>query len=106
LTHLCGPQAKDLDHARRIIRNQKGLPPAGGQGDDGEGRRSKIKKGGNAGGAGGGGGGRRAQDEKEESIFIPGKMVGILIGKGGATIKHIQEESGAFVKVHNLTKLP
>jgi hypothetical protein len=95
LRHLCGPQAEDLDHARRIIRNQKGLPPAG-QGDDGEGgvRRSKVKKG-NAegggglggGGRGGGIGGRRAQDEKEESLFIPGTMVGLLIGKVRYLIK-------------------
>lgn len=51
--------------------------------------------GGGAGGGGGGGGGGRNFVE----IMIPGPKVGLIIGKGGETIKQLQEKSGAKMVV-------
>lgn len=46
------------------------------------------------GGPGGGGGGRSSVE-----IMIPGPKVGLIIGKGGETIKQLQEKSGAKMVV-------
>lgn len=51
--------------------------------------------GGGGGGSGGGGGGGRNFVE----IMIPGPKVGLIIGKGGETIKQLQEKSGAKMVV-------
>lgn len=48
----------------------------------------------NMGGGGGGGGGRNFVE-----IMIPGPKVGLIIGKGGETIKQLQERSGAKMVV-------
>ncbi|XP_044263503.1 far upstream element-binding protein 1 isoform X2 [Tribolium madens] len=50
--------------------------------------------GGSGGGGGGGGGGRNFVE-----IMIPGPKVGLIIGKGGETIKQLQEKSGAKMVV-------
>jgi hypothetical protein len=96
-------EAKDLDHARRIIRNKRGLAGqlgVGGGGGGGGGRAGKgggvaSKKAGGAGGSRGvgvGGGGKRM--EESETLFIQEGSVGLLIGKAGATIKKIQVFAG------------
>ncbi|XP_022912971.2 far upstream element-binding protein 3 isoform X1 [Onthophagus taurus] len=46
------------------------------------------------GGGGGGGGGRNFVE-----IMVPGPKVGLIIGKGGETIKQLQEKSGAKMVV-------
>lgn len=48
-----------------------------------------------SGGGGGGGGGHPGFVE----IMIPGPKVGLIIGKGGETIKQLQEKSGAKMVV-------
>jgi hypothetical protein len=37
--------------------------------------------------------------ESQQTICIPNTDVGILIGKGGATIKNISERSGARIQI-------
>lgn len=49
---------------------------------------------GGSGGGGGGGGGRNFVE-----IMVPGPKVGLIIGKGGETIKQLQERSGAKMVV-------
>ena len=49
------------------------------------------------GGAGGGGGGGGGQGLFE--MMVPGSKVGLLIGKGGETIKQLQEETGAKIVI-------
>lgn len=46
------------------------------------------------GGGGGGPGGRNSIE-----IMLPGPKVGLIIGKGGETIKQLQEKSGAKMVV-------
>lgn len=50
--------------------------------------------GGYGGGAGGGGG-----DSTNDSIFVPSEAVGMIIGKGGETIKDIQSTTGCKINV-------
>ncbi|KRT81855.1 K Homology domain containing protein, partial [Oryctes borbonicus] len=50
--------------------------------------------GGGGSGGGGGGGGRNFVE-----IMVPGPKVGLIIGKGGETIKQLQEKSGAKMVV-------
>lgn len=57
---------------------------------------------GNQGGGGGGGGGGRGHPglgsnnySAYQEIMIPGAKVGLIIGKGGETIKQLQEKTGA-----------
>lgn len=51
--------------------------------------------GGGRGGGGGGGGGFGFTQQPYQEIMIPGSKVGLIIGKGGETIKQLQEKSGA-----------
>jgi far upstream element-binding protein len=51
----------------------------------------------NHGGSGGGGGG--AGDKSSDSIFVPSEAVGMIIGKGGETIKDIQSTTGCKINV-------
>lgn len=51
-----------------------------------------------SGGGGGGGGGMMGHPGFVE-IMIPGPKVGLIIGKGGETIKQLQEKSGAKMVV-------
>ena len=97
-------EAKDLDHARRLIRKLRGLAaPAGGPGDGNRAAKGKGSKGGGGGGAGkdrASGGVRETPAAAEtETLFVKEGCVGLLIGKGGATIKKVQEDSGARVSV-------
>jgi transcription antitermination factor NusA-like protein len=52
----------------------------------------------NGGGGGGGGGGGR--DHVEKTIFVPSEAVGMIIGKGGETIKDTQRTTGCKINVH------
>ncbi|KAI7881785.1 hypothetical protein K492DRAFT_176883 [Lichtheimia hyalospora FSU 10163] len=47
---------------------------------------------------GGGGGGRYGGDERE-FIQVPKSAVGFIIGRGGETVRSLQEQSGARIKV-------
>ncbi|KAJ8868862.1 hypothetical protein PR048_030403 [Dryococelus australis] len=47
------------------------------------------------GGGGGGGGGGPGNHSHHVEIMVPGPKVGLIIGKGGETIKQLQEKSGA-----------
>jgi len=55
--------------------------------------------GGPGGGGGGGGGGGPSNSPSFVEIKIPGPKVGLVIGKGGETIKMLQEKSGAKMVV-------
>lgn len=55
--------------------------------------------GGNGGGLSGGGGGGPGGNRNFLEIMIPGPKVGLIIGKGGETIKQLQEKSGAKMVV-------
>jgi len=53
------------------------------------------------GGGGGGGGGmaRNGQEKIEYQFLVPSTKTGIIIGKGGETIKQINQQSGAFCEL-------
>jgi far upstream element-binding protein len=44
--------------------------------------------------SGGGGGGGMGDGMVMEEVMIPGNKVGLVIGKGGENIKHLQESAG------------
>ncbi|XP_059475011.1 far upstream element-binding protein 3 isoform X3 [Neocloeon triangulifer] len=46
-------------------------------------------------GRGGGGGGHMGGGQNSVEMMVPGNKVGLVIGKGGETIKQLQEKSGA-----------
>nr|XP_023012545.1 far upstream element-binding protein 1-like [Leptinotarsa decemlineata] len=78
-----------------------GMGPPGNQGDNsfnnhfsGGMNNMNPNMGGPGGGPGGPGGGRNTLE-----IMIPGPKVGLIIGKGGETIKQLQEKSGAKMVV-------
>ena len=52
--------------------------------------------GGGGGGAGGGGGGH---DKVNDSIYVPSDAVGMIIGKGGETIREMQNMTGCKINV-------
>merc|ERR1719309_1426043 len=64
-----------------IISSGEGGHPGGGGGG----------RGGFGGGMGGGGGGGQVE------MMVPGHKVGLIIGKGGETIKMLQEQTGAKI---------
>lgn len=81
-----------VQRARDLI--SKMVNPQGGGGHNGP------MDNGNHGGGGGGGGGRGGfgsnfNNQPFQEIMIPGSKVGLIIGKGGETIKQLQEKSGA-----------
>lgn len=47
----------------------------------------------------GGGGGGSGGDKSSDSIFVPSEAVGMIIGKGGETIKDIQATTGCKINV-------
>jgi len=49
---------------------------------------------------GGGGGGGRDDGKAEESIYVPSEAVGMIIGKGGETIKQMQNQTGCKINVN------
>jgi len=51
-------------------------------------------------GGGGGGGGGRDDGKSEESIYVPSEAVGMIIGKGGETIKQMQNQTGCKINVN------
>jgi far upstream element-binding protein len=52
-----------------------------------------------SGGGGGGGGGNGGNYQPYQEIMVPGPKVGLVIGKGGETIKMLQEKTGAKMVV-------
>ncbi|KAI8890942.1 eukaryotic type KH-domain (KH-domain type I) [Backusella circina FSU 941] len=52
-------------------------------------------------GGGMGGGGMGRANEEHESIRVPVRYVGLIIGKRGETIRTLQEQSGARIKIDN-----
>ncbi len=80
-----------------------GGPPGGGGGGLGGGPGGPPFRqgggggggGGGYGGPGGGGGGERIND----SIFVPAEAVGMIIGKGGETIREIQTQTACKINV-------
>ncbi|KAK8087188.1 hypothetical protein PG994_002162 [Apiospora phragmitis] len=70
------------DHGR-----DSGLPSMGGGMGGGSG--------GGMGGGGGGGGG----DKINDSIYVPSEAVGMIIGKGGETIREMQSQTGCKINV-------
>lgn len=63
------------------------------------GRTEGIEMGGNGGGGGGGAPPMGMSGPTSVEIMIPGPKVGLIIGKGGETIKQLQEKSGAKMVV-------
>ncbi|EFW98744.1 far upstream element-binding protein [Grosmannia clavigera kw1407] len=68
---------------------------AGGGGREGFGGAPGGGGAGFRGGPGGGGGGDRIND----SIFVPSEAVGMIIGKGGETIREMQTQTGCKINV-------
>ncbi|KAF4611319.1 hypothetical protein G7Y89_g15695 [Cudoniella acicularis] len=58
-------------------------------------QRDSARDSGHAGGFGGSGGG----DKINDSIFVPSEAVGMIIGKGGETIKEMQNTTGCKINV-------
>merc|ERR550532_2207154 len=81
----------------RIIANEGTGPPRGAGGPGGPG--GGGGGGGNFGGPpmGGGGGGGSMSGGGCFEMLVPGHKVGLIIGKGGETIKQLQERSGAKI---------
>merc|ERR1711949_92364 len=50
-------------------------------------------------GRGGGWGGGGGEGDKTEYVLVPSSKVGLVIGKGGETIKSINAASGAHVEI-------
>ena len=55
--------------------------------------------GGGGGGSGGGGGGGGGPDKVNDSIYVPSDAVGMIIGKGGETIREMQNITGCKINV-------
>jgi len=51
------------------------------------------------GGMGGGGGGMGGPDKINDSIYVPSEAVGMIIGKGGETIREMQNQTGCKINV-------
>ena len=56
-------------------------------------------RGGGRGGGMGGWGGEGGGGEKTETVMVPASKVGLVIGKGGETIKSINQASGAHTEI-------
>lgn len=50
-------------------------------------------------GGGGGGGGSGGPDKVNDSIYVPSDAVGMIIGKGGETIREMQSSTGCKINV-------
>lgn len=95
-----------------INQNENGGGFRGGRGGGGGGRGGGMggrggfggRGGGRGGGAGGGPGGAGwptggRPGEKQEMVLVPASKVGLVIGKGGETIKSINQSSGAHCEI-------
>jgi far upstream element-binding protein len=72
----------------------------GGRGDSsggGGGKRLKYDDGGRS--PGSAGGGDAAAEFNTKCVYIPSSCVGVVIGRGGETIRELQKRSGANIKV-------
>ena len=101
-------QAKELimEIVDSDTRNGGGGPPGGAPGGPGGG--PPFRNGGGGGGYGGGmgggggyggGGGGGGGDRVNDSIFVPAEAVGMIIGKGGETIREMQSTTGCKINV-------
>ncbi|KAF2768197.1 hypothetical protein EJ03DRAFT_134565 [Teratosphaeria nubilosa] len=61
--------------------------------DRGYGNTNNYERGGSA-------GGRATGDHVEKTIYVPSEAVGMIIGKGGETIKETQRTTGCKINVH------
>ncbi|XP_065073585.1 far upstream element-binding protein 1 isoform X2 [Ochlerotatus camptorhynchus] len=83
-----------VQRARDLI--SKMVNPQGGAGQNGPMDNGNHGAAGGGGGRGGfGGGPSNFNNQPFQEIMIPGSKVGLIIGKGGETIKQLQEKSGA-----------
>ncbi|KAK5046029.1 hypothetical protein LTR84_008816 [Exophiala bonariae] len=55
------------------------------------------------GGGGGGGGGGSGNGKINDSITVPGEAVGMIIGKGGESIRDMQNQTGCKINVSSAT---
>ncbi|KAG8223023.1 hypothetical protein J437_LFUL001345 [Ladona fulva] len=97
---LAPPSIESSSRARELILNivhqrsrSEGGDRVGGGGSSGSGGGGMGDM--NMGGGGGGGGGNSTLVE----MMVPGPKVGLIIGRGGETIKQLQEKSGAKMVV-------
>ncbi|KAF2114642.1 hypothetical protein BDV96DRAFT_647337 [Lophiotrema nucula] len=80
--------------ARETGRNSRSRPPNNGGGGGGSGS--------SAGGGGGGAAGHQPalrDGEQSSQIMVPDRTVGLIIGRGGETIRDLQERSGCHVNI-------
>lgn len=102
------PNSEAMQKARDLINkmvnptNGGGHPQGGSLGGGGQGGGGGGFNGGNGGGGGGSGGGGGGGPGRPglgssnyTEVMIPGSKVGLIIGKGGETIKQLQEKTGA-----------
>lgn len=71
-------------------------PPGGRAGGMPTGGRSDVPRRDGPGGSGGGGGG---SDKINDSVYVPSDAVGMIIGKGGETIREMQATTGCKINV-------
>jgi far upstream element-binding protein len=92
------------DHAKRLIDEIVSSDTRGGNSGNGgngmamsqpSGRAPDFYQGAVGGSSGGGGGG----DRISEDIHVPSEAVGMIIGKGGETIKDMQNQTGCKINV-------
>ncbi|XP_022198629.2 far upstream element-binding protein 2 [Nilaparvata lugens] len=91
-----------VEHAKSLIYellagDRRDGGDRGGRG--GGGGRMGFDRGGGGGGRGGGGGGNRWSDQSEATYVVPANKCGIIIGRGGETIKQINQTSGAHCEL-------
>ncbi|KAK1772852.1 hypothetical protein QBC33DRAFT_31687 [Phialemonium atrogriseum] len=107
--NLIGPQPAAM-HAKDLIleivdsdsRNANQGGGGGGSGGGGGGggrppRNDNMRDGVGSGGGGGGGGG--GPEKINDAIYVPSEAVGMIIGKGGETIREIQNNTGCKINV-------
>ncbi|KAL5011503.1 hypothetical protein ScPMuIL_010054 [Solemya velum] len=77
----------------------RGFPGGGMRGRGGRGRGGMTPPGGRGMGRGGGGGGGFDGYQDETNYAVPADKCGLVIGKGGETIRQINQTSGAHVEL-------
>lgn len=78
-----------------IVKRSGGGGGGGGSGNGGRGEGTQRDyNGGNSGGNNGGG-----QDKINDAVFVPSEAVGMIIGKGGETIREMQNVTGCKINV-------
>lgn len=94
--HKVIPNPDAIQKAKELINKFQmsgQMGGSGGAGGNGSGQHSPPM-------GGGGGGGRPGLGATvQEEIMVPGNKVGLIIGKGGETIKQLQEKTGAKMVV-------